>query len=118
MSGLLDALVLQRKQEALDYKAYLAKIVELTKKVRQPETQAAYPASVNGPARRALFDNLDGDEALAIEVDTAIRDVKKDGWRGNKFKEREVRSAVKAALGDNDDRVDAIFEIVKNQREY
>ena len=35
MSELLDGLILQRKQEAIDYKAYLAWIVELTKKVRQ-----------------------------------------------------------------------------------
>ncbi len=118
MSGLLDALVLQRKRAALDYKAYLAKIVELTRKVKQPETQTAYPASINGPARRALFDNLDGDEQLAIAVDEAIRAEKKDDWRGHRLKEKEVRNAVKAALGDGDGRVDAIFEIVKNQREY
>ena len=42
MSELLDALILQRKQEALDYKTYLAKIVELTKKVSKPETQSLY----------------------------------------------------------------------------
>lgn len=37
MSELLDALIKQRRQEALDYQAYLAKIVELTKKVKNPE---------------------------------------------------------------------------------
>ena len=40
MSQLLDALILQRKQEALNYKAYLAKIVDLTKKVKKPEGQS------------------------------------------------------------------------------
>ena len=38
------------RQQALDYKEYLAKIVELTKQVKQPETQAAYPAAINSPA--------------------------------------------------------------------
>ena len=102
----------------MDYKAYLAKIVELTKKVSKPETQSSYPASINSPARRALFDNLDQKEELAAQVDTAIRNVKKAGWRGNRFKEREVRIAVKSVLGADDGLVDAIFEIVKNQRDY
>ena len=36
MSELLDALIEQRKQEALDYQEYLAEIVELTKKAKNP----------------------------------------------------------------------------------
>ncbi len=118
MSELLDALIQTRKKEAMDYKAYLAKIVELTKKVSKPETQSSYPASINSPARRALFDNLEQKEELAVQVDTAIQNVKKAGWRGNRFKEREVRIAIKSVLGNDDGLVDAIFEIVKNQRGY
>ena len=38
MSKLLDTLILQRKQEAMSYKAYLARLVKLTKKVSSPET--------------------------------------------------------------------------------
>ena len=83
-----------------------------------PETQSTYPASINSPARRALFDNLDQNEELAARVDTAIRNVKKADWRGNPFKEREVRIAIKSMLGGDDGLVDTIFEIVKNQRDY
>ena len=36
MSGLLDALIRRRKQEALDYQAYLAKIVDLTRRSAIP----------------------------------------------------------------------------------
>jgi len=118
MSALLDALVQMRKKEAMDYKAYLAKIVRLTKRVSKPDTETSYPSSINSPARRALYDNLDQNEELAVQVDTAIRSVKKAGWRGNRFKEREVRIAIKSVLGGDLDLVDAIFEIVKNQRDY
>jgi type I restriction enzyme R subunit len=118
MSELLDALIQARKKQALDYKAYLAKIVELTKKVSTPETQASYPATINSGARRALYDNLEKDEQLAVKVDEAIRSVKKAGWRGNRFKEREVRLAIKGVLGSNDGLVETIFKIVENQREY
>ena len=51
----LVELIVDRGADALDYKAYLARIVELTRKVRRPET-GAYPLPVNSPARRALFD--------------------------------------------------------------
>ncbi len=117
MSGLLDALIQARKKEAMEYKAYLARIVELAKKVSTPESESSYPPTINTGARRALYDNLDQEEDLAVRVDTAIRNVKKAGWRGNRFKEREVRIAIKSVLAD-DSRVDTIFEIVKNQREY
>lgn len=140
MSQLLDALIKQGKQEAMNYKAYLARVVELSKRVSQPETQASYPTSINNGALRALYDNLeDADDAVmevrephahygsgtalndraarALALDRAIRAVKKADWRGNRFKEKEVRNAIDAELGD-DEMVDKIFEIVKNQREY
>lgn len=138
MSELLDALIAQRRQAAVDYKAYLARIVELTKQVSQPQSQA-YPVPINSPARRALYDNLKGVQGLeervrqhgqmadsaadaaeiaALAVDDAIRRVKKADWRGNRFKEREVRNAIKAELGDDDTLADTMFEIVKAQRDY
>jgi len=118
MSQLLDALIQARKKQAMDYKAYLAEIVELTRKVSRPETQLSYPQAINTGARRALYDNLDQNEELAVRVDTAIRKVKKADWRGNRFKEREVRYAIQSVLGGDVRLVDGIFEIVKNQRDY
>jgi type I restriction enzyme R subunit len=61
---------------------------------------------------------VDPREAKALAVDRAIRRVKKADWRGNRFKEREVRNAIKSELGDDEGLVDEIFEIVKNQRDY
>ena len=138
MSELLDALILQRKQEAVDYKAYLAAIVELTGKVGQPETQSSYPSSITSAALRSLFDNLeikvwemdeppvqyDGTPAIdlketkALALDRAIRGVKKADWRGNTLKEREVLNAIKSELGDHKGLVSTIFEIVKAQSDY
>ena len=128
MSALLDALIAQRRQEALDYKAYLARIVELTRKVSRSETVSTYPLRINSGALRALYDNLegvavaeaatDGQKEQALVLDRAIRGIKKADWRGNRFKEREVRNAVKAELGDDDTLVDTVFEIVKAQRDY
>ena len=139
MSALLDDLILQRKQEAMDYKVYLTRIVELTRMISGEEIQGSYPLSINSVPLRALYDNLMEPQALAVQesqaqygitstfdlraeqvlaLDRAIRNVKKADWRGNRFKEREVRNAIKSELGDDEDLASKIFEIVKAQREY
>lgn len=141
MSELLDALIAERKRQAMDYKAYLAQLVALTKQVSNPASQSNYPLAINNPVLRSLFDNLQdvaglenrlsrrgavaevrvdstAAERAALELDKAIRDVKKADWRGNRFKEREVRNAVRSVLGDDGALVDTVFEIVKNQRAY
>ena len=57
-------------------------------------------------------------ETVALALDDAIRSVKKADWRGNKFKEREVRNAIRSVLGNNKELVDELFEIVKAQHDY
>lgn len=117
MSVLLDEIIKQRKLEAKDYALYLNKIAELSKKVKQPETSAQYPKALNTRAKRALYDNLNKDEVLTVTLDAEIIYTKKDGWKGNKIKEREVRNAIKKHLKE-DAEVNRIFELVKNQNEY
>jgi type I restriction enzyme R subunit len=117
MSELLDSLIQQRQQQAEEYEQYLANIVELAKQVQNPTSMAAYPKVLNTRARRALYDNLGKNEQLAIELDDAIKRKKKDGWRGSKIKEREVRYAILAVLKD-ESLTNEILELVKNQDEY
>ena len=116
MSELLDALIKQRKEKAIEYEKYLAEIVALTQKIKRP-SQNAYPREIDTETKRALFDNLDGNGDLAIAIDAEIRWVKKDNWRGNKFKEREVRNAIRRHLPD-EAKGDLIFNLVANQRGY
>ncbi|MEM9998974.1 MAG: restriction endonuclease subunit R, partial [Bacteroidota bacterium] len=118
MSELLGALIQERRAQALDYKAYLEKLVALAGQVARPASTTTYPRSIDTAAKRALYDNLDGDEALAVQIDTAVRHTKKDGWRDNRFKEREVRGVIREELGPYEARTDEIFELVKAQREY
>jgi type I restriction enzyme R subunit len=117
MSELLDALIEQRKQQAIDYEKYLAEIVALTKKAKDPAAGATYPTAISTAAKRALYDNLGKDENLVTAIDAEIRKTKKDDWRGNKFKEREVRNAIRTHLADPA-MVDLIFDLVRNQHEY
>ena len=138
MSELLDALIRQRKQEALNYREYLDRIVALTRDASNPASRSSYPARIDSGPLRALYDNLkdqddlsereatydagtppvDTRERRALALDGAIRGVKKADWRGNRFKEREVRNAVREVLGEDEDSVMKIFEVAKAQRDY
>jgi type I restriction enzyme R subunit len=118
MSELLDALIEQRKKEALDYQEYLARIVDLTRKVKNPATGYIYPTAMDTGAKRALYDNLGKDEALALHVDYVIHENRQDDWRSNTFKVKKVKLAIKSVLQDDEELTEKTLELVKNQHEY
>ena len=117
MSELLDTLIQERQHQAQEYEQYLARIIELARQVQNPTSGTAYPKSLNTRARRVLYDNLGNNEQLAIALDAIIQRTRKDGWRGNKIKEREVRYAILDVLPD-ETLANQILEIVKHQDEY
>lgn len=117
MSTLLDELIQQRKEEAINYEEYLKQIVELCRKVTNPSESSSYPTSLDTNAKRALYDNLNKNEELALQLYQTIRQTKKDGWRGSIIKEREVKNAIRRYLSDEGE-VERIFEIVRNQNDY
>ena len=127
MSKLLEDLIRQRKQGAMDYRAYLSEIEGLSTQVREPNTHTDYSDTINTGALRALFDNL-GDapanrrEDIALALNDAILNARRDDWRGNRFKEIEVHNAIVRVIsedfGDDTIDIDTIFELVKNQNEY
>lgn len=120
MSELLDAIIDERRKHVIDYQEYLEKIKALARKVIKPEGSAKnpYPSSIDTQAKRALFDNMNNDEVLAIKVDAAIRYTKKADWVGDRFKEREVANAIRTELAGHNVDVNDIVELAKNQREY
>lgn len=117
MSELLDQLIQDRRKGVLEYQAYLQKIVELTRQVKRETGESAYPKGVDTPAKRALFDNLEQNEELALALDAEVRRVKQDGWRGNRLREKELKLAVQRILPHAFD-LDAFIELLKSQREY
>lgn len=117
MSSLLDALIRDRKASAISYKEYLDRIVALARQVKVPETGQSYPATLTTPGQRALYDNLDQDEQLAMAVDQAIKDHRQDDWADNLFKTRRVRNAIRAVV-DDDVLVSEIVELAKRHPEY
>ena len=140
MSAVLDALIQQRKEGAIEYEAYLKRVIDLAEKVKRGEGGGSYPAAINTSALRALYDNLpevvleravaepdtaanpdegsDPREKVALRVDRAIRRARMDDWRGNPIKEKRVARAIRDALGPYKAVTLKILEIAKAQREY
>lgn len=116
ISILLNELIAIRQDETLAYQEYLQKIVALAKQIHQPSTSSQYPESLDTPAKRSLYDNLDQNEQLALNIDAAVRNSQQDSWRGNKMKERLIKNAIKKYIKPED--LESIFEIIKQQSEY
>ncbi|MBD2573939.1 type I restriction endonuclease subunit R [Arthrospira platensis] len=122
MSELLDALIAQRHQQAISYQEYLEQVKQLARQVIDPTGSAVrnYPPCLNTPALRSLYDNLGKNEAIALAIDGVVKTTKKDGWIGNRFKEREVKNAVDSVLSNAklDPDLDQLLELIKQQHDY
>ncbi|ODB80638.1 MULTISPECIES: type I restriction endonuclease subunit R [Micromonospora] len=118
MSELLDAILEERRQGALSYKDYLAKLLEHATKLGKGESDTEYPEWANNGARRALIDFFWPSTEIAVEIDTTIRHTKPDSWVGNPIKEKKVKRAIVRALPDDFDRLDELFELVRARHEY
>jgi len=135
MSKLLDNIIRERKAKALDYEEYLKKIAELAAKVKNGKTDEM-PDDLKTPGQRALYNNLNKDTELALRIDAGVKLAKRDGWKGDLIKEREVKGAIHQQLLKYAEetgvdfaneppepygmqaKVEYIFNIIKEQQEY
>lgn len=141
MSQLLDEIIKQRREGVLEYQNYLKQVVVLIKKVKDPLFVTNIPQSIDSPAKKALYDNLWQNEKVVWFIHNTILKTRKDWWRDNKIKQRELKNSIKQELGKmyNVDiideykefdtckireissvqiNLDKVFEIIKNQKEY
>ncbi len=126
LSEMLEDLIQQRKIEAMSYEEYLRQVVELAQAILHPEEGDSYPPEIrNSSARRALYDFLESDASMAIDIDHAIRISIRPFWRENFQKQQSVRSAIytrliEAGLSESDatTKTEEIFELAKIQEEY
>ena len=136
MSKLLDEIIAQRKAKALEYEAYLKQIAELINSVESGQPDDT-PEDLDTKGKRALYNNLkailidtkvsdkpleygkekDAALELALEIDTAVKQSRPDGWRGIQARELIVKQALYKVLGNEND-VERIFPIIVKQEEY
>ena len=119
MSELLDALIEQRRQEALDYQEYLAKIVELTQTGDQPDDRSGLSQGPEHPGQAGACTTT-----WTATSRWPLRWITQCGRAGRTIggaipsRSRSSRLAIKAVLGDDETLVDQVLELVKNQHEY
>lgn len=116
MSALLDEIIAARKAKAIEYEEFLKRIAELAKKVAAGQSEET-PVGLNTPGKRALYNNLNHDEALTLRLDEAVKSSRPDGWRGVQAREQVIKAAIYNVLQDVTE-VERIFPIIKAQREY
>jgi type I restriction enzyme, R subunit len=116
MSKLLNAVIKERKNNAISYELFLKKIAALADQVQNGKGDDN-PLSLKTPAQRALYNNLEKNEKLALQIHDKIMEVKPDSWRGNDPREKIVKGALYEILKDFGE-VERVFTIIKNQAEY
>lgn len=116
LSSLLNDLILQFREKKLTYLEYLQQICDLAKKVIDKEDRN-YPKKINTNALKILYDNLDENEALALETDACIRGNKKDGWVGHNQKEKNLKIALRKIIND-EVLLENVFDLAKHIEEY
>ena len=121
MSDLLNQLLQEQHDGKLQYKELIEKLIEKLKEARSA-TRVKYPASLDTKGKRALYDNLDQDEELALRVHDAVKANARDGFRdvsNGGLKMKAVRKAVRAVLSDvTEGKIDEIMQIIISQEEY
>lgn len=118
MSDLLDAILEERRKGSLEYKDYLAKLLDHAARVGKGESDTDYPGWADNGARRALVDFFYPERDVARQIDNVVRETKPDSWVGNSLKERKVKRALARALPENFDQLDELFDLVKARHEY
>ncbi len=116
LSSLLNDLINQFREEKLTYLEYLQQIHNLAKQVIHKEDRN-YPKKINTNALKTLYDNLDQNEDLALEIDACIRDNKKDGWVGHNQKEKNLKIVLRKIIND-EGLLEKIFNLAKHIDEY
>lgn len=116
MSALLAEIIAERKAQAIEYEEYLKKIAELAGRVQAGQSEET-PDTLNTPGKRALYNNLGQDEALALKIDEAVQRARPDGWRGVQAKELVIKQALYGVLQDAPE-VERVFLIIYAQSEY
>ena len=116
MSALLDEIIAARKAKAIEYEEYLKRIAELAKRVEAGQAEDT-PETLNTPGKRALYNNLNQNEELALRIDETVKKTRPTPGAAFKPKSSVIKAALYGVLQDVAE-VERIFLIIKAQKEY
>ena len=117
MSDVLDDVIADIRARRITYEEFLQKIADLAKQV-QAGKGGDTPMALDTPAKRALYNNLGENLALALAIDAEVKLKAPAAFRGNMTKENIVKQAMLPLLNNDIAEVERIFEIIKAQSDY
>lgn len=117
MSALLKEILSDLRALRIDYETFLKRIADLAKQVQVGKATDT-PEKLNTLGKRALYNNLNKDEALALKINETVRRVRPNAFRGNQAKENVIKAALFPLLGNDRAEVERVFLIIKVQKEY
>ncbi len=115
MSELLEELIEMKKEQNLDYQEYLEKLIELVKKVKNPESSGEYPKSMHNVRLRGLYDILDKNEDKTMTIYNHLTSNISKDFMESKMKQREFRRELSLWIED-ESKEEEIFNLWKNTR--
>lgn len=126
MSEMLEDIIARRKIEAMSYEEYLRQVVEMAQAILHPEDDSSYPDEIkDSAAKRAIYDYLEYDLILAIDVDHAIRVSIRPQWHDHYPKQQAIRLSIYrkliAAMHEKtkaEKETEDLYEIARRQTEY
>ena len=122
MSELLNQLLQEQKDGKLQYKELINKLIVKLKEARST-VKSKYPATIDPKGKQALYDNLENDETLTLQVHETIKANARDGFRDMDAvglrKMKSLRKAIEGVLPAAEKaKIDDIMQLVVAQKEY
>ena len=116
MSELLSDLINKRRNDSIDYESYLNEVKNIAKNLNNLGSVSRYPSIINTTGKKALFDALNLNEKLAIDIHAAIKNTKQAEWKLNRHKYKLVKNVIEDLLDQED--VEEIMSIIKANSDY
>lgn len=114
MSALLQELIEQRKKDAIKYREYLQRMADLVKNLNKGKSDDL-PSTLKTQGMRAIYNYLQ-DEKQTVLCEAAIQYAKKDGFRNNLMKQKEIKQAIFEVVHDEELTL-TIYSLVENNKE-
>jgi type I restriction enzyme, R subunit len=115
LSERLNRLLKEMREGTKEYKTVLRELIELVKQMNEGANN--YPASIDTPGKRALYDNIGKDEVLVQKIYDTVKAKAQVNWRTVDLRRRLLKREVKQVLPEGVD-IDFVMSIIAANGEF
>ena len=114
LSDKLNKLLEEYRNKTMEYKQML---VEIMRMIAELNVQS-YPAEINTPLKKALYDNLDKNAELALTIYDTVANRHQPNWRELPVRIKALKNAVSSASGLAGEALERIMTIITANGEF